>query len=180
MATPSGDATRPTTDRVRESVFSQIASWLGVADRDPAEQLAGRSFLDLYAGSGAVGIEALSRGARTTWVEKDPATARVIRKNLTDLRIDGSVLVQDVVVCLKRRATPFDIVWMDPPYPLEDEQVNLVVALLDAKGWVAPGGRVLVERSVWSSAVEFPESFLNHGSRRFGSTIIYYAEKGSQ
>ena len=178
VATPAGETTRPTTDRVRESVFAHIASRLGVVDRDPAEQLAGCTFLDLYAGSGAVGLEAASRGARVTWVENHAGAARVIRKNLDTLKVTGTVRIMDVARYLSTTPVLFDLVWMDPPYTVATEEVEGVLTLLDEKGWVGQQGIVMVERAGRTSAIEFPESFLNVGQRRYGDTIVYSAEKG--
>jgi len=178
VATPPGDTTRPTTDRVRESVFSWLASQLGVADRHPGDQLAGFAFLDLYAGSGAIGLEAVSRGAGVTWVENNPGAARVIRKNLDALKAAGTLRIMDVARFLTTKPVPFDIVWMDPPYTVPNEEIERILDLLDEKGWVAAGGIVLAERAGRTSAIEFPESFLNVGRRQYGDTIVYRAEKG--
>ena len=178
VVTPPGDSTRPTTDRVRESVFAQIASRLGAADNDPSEQLAGLTFLDLYAGSGAVGLEASSRGAQVTWVENHSGAARVIRKNLDTLKVAGTVRIMDVARFLSSTPVPFDIVWMDPPYTVPTEEIEQIVGLIEEKNWVREGGLVLVERAGRTSTVEFPESFLNVGQRRYGDTIVYSAEKG--
>ena len=175
---PPGDSTRPTTDRVRESVFAQIASRLGVVDRDPEEQLSGLAFLDLYAGSGAVGLEAYSRGASVTWVESHRGAARVITKNLEALKAAGSVRIMDVARFLGTSPVPFDIVWMDPPYTVSNDEIEQVLGLLDEKGWVSRDGIVLAERAGRTSAIEFPESFLNVGQRRYGDTIVYSAERG--
>ena len=165
---------------MRESVFAQIASRLGVAGQDPGSQLAGLTFLDLYAGSGAMGLEAVSRGASATWVEKDAATARVIGTNLTTLKVSGQVVVADVPRFLARPSVAsYDLVWMDPPYETTDDEVARVVGLVEARGWVRSGGHIVVERSAWSGAVEFSESCVSVGHRRYGSTVIYYAKKGS-
>jgi len=178
VATPPGESTRPTTDRVRESVFAGLASKLGVVDNNPAEQLAGRTFLDLYAGSGAVGLEAASRGAKVTWVENHAGAARVIRKNLDTLKVAGTVRIMDVARFLSSTPVPFDIVWMDPPYSVPSDEIERILADLEEKGWVGDAGLVLVERAGRTSAIEFPESFLNVGQRRYGDTIVYSAEKG--
>jgi 16S rRNA (guanine966-N2)-methyltransferase len=82
IAMPSGERTRPTTDRVREALFSAIAAWLGTSAEPAERSLAGLAFCDLYAGSGAVGLEAASRGASPVLlVERDPRTAQVARGN---------------------------------------------------------------------------------------------------
>jgi 16S rRNA (guanine966-N2)-methyltransferase len=114
LAAPRGRATRPTADRVREALFSMLGD------------VSQARVLDLYAGSGALGIEALSRGARSAlFVESDPRAAAVIRRNLTELGAEGEVRRQDVVRFLRaaaaKRTTPgaaFDLVFCDPPYDL--------------------------------------------------------------
>ena len=178
--TLAGDLTRPTTDRVRESVFAWLATQLRVADRDPAGQLAGLVFLDLYAGSGAVGLEAHSRGAAVTWVEQDRSAVQVIKRNLADTGARGPVVTMPVERFLVAKPTAYDIVWMDPPYGLPTDEVGRVVSLLDRQGWLGKGAYVLVERSRRTSAVEFPESFHNVGQRHYGDTVIHHAEKGKQ
>ncbi|MDR0488904.1 MAG: 16S rRNA (guanine(966)-N(2))-methyltransferase RsmD [Propionibacteriaceae bacterium] len=174
--TPSGTSTRPTTDRVRESVFGFLASHLGVADCDSAEQLSGLAFLDLYAGSGGVGLEAYSRGAEVTWVDK--ATSGVLTKNLQSLSAKGKVMACEVMKFLARPSTQFDIIWMDPPYEIPNADIEVILTKIIERNWLKSAGIVLVERSGHSSRVEFSESFLNVGQRRYGDTMIYYAEKG--
>jgi 16S rRNA (guanine966-N2)-methyltransferase len=178
IATPASPQTRATTDLVREAVFSQLASWLGRAGSDPAVQLAGVGFLDLYAGSGAVGLEAFSRGASVTWVDKHQGAARVIRHNLAQLGAAGRVVVADVAAFLSRGAQPCQVVWLDPPYAMASEQVEAVIRLADQRGWVAPQGRVVVERSARSCAIEFPLGFHSMEQRRYGETIVWFAERG--
>ena len=174
LITPRGVATRPTTDRVRESVFGQLVSWLG-ADTD--QPLAGRCFLDLFAGSGAMGLEAYSRGASVTWVEQDPAVVRVIEQNRRALGVGGTVAAMAVSRFLARQSVQCDIVWMDPPYDHpNDEITRLAGAILD-RGWLKPGGRLLVERSGHTSAIEFPDGFCNPGERRYGDTVVYQVER---
>lgn len=159
-------------------MFSRITAWAGTAGRDPAEQLSGLGFLDLYAGSGAMGLEAYSRGARVTWVEKNPDAARVIRANLAALPARGRLVVQDVNRFLAGAGEQFEVVWLDPPYAQPGLEIDRVLAALDTGGWLATGGRVIVERPGRASAIEFPESFLNAGQRRYGDTVIWFADKG--
>lgn len=102
---PAGAATRPTADRVREAVFSMLGP------------LEGLRVLDLFAGSGALGIEAASRGAEPViFVETDPRAVRAIRRNLHELRLDAEVVRRDALAYLDRRPGPFDLVFVDPPY----------------------------------------------------------------
>src|SRR5689334_5905073 len=105
IVTPSGDATRPTTDRVREALFSAIASWAGRSDRPAGEALRGLSFCDLYAGSGAVGLEAASRGASPVLlVERTARTARLIRQNAARLQPAAEVVAGPVEQWARRAA----------------------------------------------------------------------------
>ena len=176
---PSGGTTRPTTDRVRESVFSLIAAHFLTADRPGSEQLAGLRFLDLFAGSGAVGLEAFSRGATVTWVEKDPLTVRIIRGNLTELSAEGEVVRGDVNRFLSRSGDPYDIVWLDPPYETSPAEIGGLLDQLVANRWLRAGGVVLVERSRRTPGVEFPDGLVSADPRRYGDTTIYFATKGS-
>jgi 16S rRNA (guanine966-N2)-methyltransferase len=105
LATPRGSRTRPTADRVREALFSMLGD------------VSGARVLDLYAGSGALGIEALSRGAESAlFVERDASAAAVIERNLTSLGLEQEVLRQDAVRFLARSSGMFDLVFCDPPY----------------------------------------------------------------
>jgi 16S rRNA (guanine966-N2)-methyltransferase len=105
LAAPRGARTRPTADRVREALFSMLGD------------VSGARVLDLYAGSGALGIEALSRGAESAvFVERDPRAASVIERNLSSLGLQQEVLRQDAVRFLRRGAGTFDLVFCDPPY----------------------------------------------------------------
>src|SRR5690349_24184329 len=117
LQTPTGDATRPTSDRVREALFSALESQLG--------SLSGLRFLDLYAGSGAVGLEAGSRGAASvTLVESDRRTAALIEDNARTVGIAAQVLAQPVArVLATSPAAPYDVVFADPPYPLSEEDL---------------------------------------------------------
>ncbi|MDR0782845.1 MAG: RsmD family RNA methyltransferase [Propionibacteriaceae bacterium] len=174
---PTGSLTRPTSDRVREAVFGFLASHLQVTDRDPSEQLAGLRFLDLYAGSGVVGLEAASRGAQVTWVEKAPPALKTIKKNLAQLNISGSVYGMDTERFLAGRPEVFNIAWLDPPYEESNEKIAAVLELLDGRGWIDCGGIFLVERSRLTSGVEFPGGFQNVTQRRYGDTTIYHGTK---
>jgi 16S rRNA (guanine(966)-N(2))-methyltransferase RsmD len=108
ITAPTGRRTRPTSDRVRESVFNIVAPWVE-----------GATVLDLYAGSGAMGLEALSRGAaQAVFVERDPDAIRVIERNLDKLRLRGRVLRQDAVAVLASESRKYDLVFVDPPYDM--------------------------------------------------------------
>lgn len=166
----TGGGTRPTTDRVREAVFNVLAAHLDVE---------GIAVLDLYAGSGALGLEALSRGAATaTFVESDGRAAAVIRRNAETLGLAGAtVLNRRVSAALAGgSAGPFDLVLADPPYDLPDAQLDAVLTALAAGGWVAPGSVVVVERRASSRAPRWPAGWSPWRARRYGDTRVDLAE----
>jgi 16S rRNA (guanine966-N2)-methyltransferase len=135
---PPGQATRPTADRVRETLFSMLASRLG-----SFEDL---RVADLFAGSGALGFEALSRGAASaTFVEVDAKAAAVIRRNADKLGAIGRIRILGSSALALPRAEPFDLILADPPYS-EGSGTAIVKAVADA-GWLAPGGWMSVETS---------------------------------
>jgi 16S rRNA (guanine966-N2)-methyltransferase len=174
IAVPKGQHTRPTSDRVREALFSAVESWCG--------SLAGLRFLDLYAGSGAVGLEAWSRGAGVvTLVESDRRTARLIETNAHGLGFDkADVLCVPVPAMLRHPAVaPYDVVFTDPPYPLEDQAVGTDLELLNANGWLVPGAMVVVERSVRSAPPAWPDGFTDVRQRRYGETVLWYGHAAS-
>ncbi len=169
LATPSGPMTRPTTDRVREALFSSIESWCG--------SLQGLRFLDLYAGSGAVGLEAWSRGAGVvTLVESDRRTARLIHDNSRSIGFGKpDVVAASVKATLSKPPTaPYDVVFVDPPYPLDDTRVDEELALLGAQGWLVPGAMVVVERSSRSPEPRWPSGVTATRSKRYGETTLWY------
>jgi 16S rRNA (guanine966-N2)-methyltransferase len=169
ITTPAGDRTRPTSDRVREALFSAVDAELG--------SLHGLRFLDVYAGSGAVGLEARSRGAGVvTLVERDRRTARVIRDNVAGLGLGRvEVVVADVARALGHPPrAPYDVVFADPPYAVEEAQVSAVLAALRGNGWLSPGALVVVERSSRSPEPAWPEGLAGDRSRRYGETVLWY------
>lgn len=175
LQTPKGDQTRPTSDRVREALFSAVESWAG--------SLHGLRFLDLYAGSGAIGLEAWSRGVEAVMlVETDRRTAELIRANARSVGCDvAEVVARAVATALAEPArAPYDIVFGDPPYPLSDEAVATDLALLVEHGWLAPGALVVVERSRRSPEPAWPDGLVPlPGKRRlkkYGETNLWLAE----
>jgi 16S rRNA (guanine966-N2)-methyltransferase len=153
---PPGSDTRPTSDRVRENVFNI----LGPVD--------GAAVLDLYAGSGAMGLEALSRGAeRAVFVERDPDAAKVIERNLDKLRLRGTVLRRDAVSVLSSETRKYDLVLVDPPYDMYlDVQPQLARYL---PGVLAEDGVVVVETD---ARVEPDLPLPQRTSRKYGSARI--------
>ena len=169
LRTPPGDRTRPTSDRVREALFSSWESRLGSLD--------GLAFLDLYAGSGAVGLEARSRGARpVVLVEQAARTAGVIRDNVRALGLDGCTVVH-ATVSRHLAGTPhaFDVVFLDPPYSDPATQVRADLAALVGRGWLRPGADVVVERSGRDRETIWPEGFEPGKVRSYGETALHPA-----
>jgi len=169
LQTPGGAATRPTSDRVREALFSSVESWCGT--------LTGLRVLDLYAGSGAVGLEAWSRGAGVvTLVESDRRTAALVSANARSLGFPrAEVLAASVSSVLARRpSAPYDLVFLDPPYPLDDASVAADLAALVEHDWLVPGALVVVERSVRSPEPAWPDGLALERRRAYGETVLWY------
>jgi 16S rRNA (guanine966-N2)-methyltransferase len=160
--------TRPTSDRVREAVFSALQ-----ARRD----LEGARVLDLYAGSGALGLEALSRGAvHVRFVESDRRAAAVLRRNVEALGLPGAqVSSADVPVVLRGDpGLPYDVVLADPPYALDDAALGGVLSALVGGGWLAPAALLVVERPVTAHTPAWPAGVCALTHRRYGDTVVFY------
>jgi 16S rRNA (guanine966-N2)-methyltransferase len=169
IRTPTGDATRPTSDRVREALFSAVDAALG--------SLHGLRFLDLYAGSGAVGLEARSRGAGVvTLVERDRRTAGVIRENVRALGLTQvEVLVSSVARSLERPPrAPYDVVFLDPPYAVPTDEVVAALTALCAFDWLTPEALVVVERSSRGPEIGWPAGLTGDRRRKYGETTLWY------
>ena len=179
---PRHSRTRPTTDRVREALFSSIAAWAGTAGQPAHQQCAGLRFLDLYAGTGGVGLEAASRGAsRLVLVERDPATAGLIRRNLVLTHLQGTAICSDAQTYLgSSPPEEFDVVFADPPYALDDAHLATVLAMVVDRGWLAPDGLLVVERAGRDPQPRWPSSILSVQERRYGETVLYYCQVTAQ
>lgn len=176
LSTPSGDATRPTTDRVREAFFSSLAAWVGSSEQPATVQLSGVSFLDLFAGSGAVGLEAASRGGGpVVLVEKADPVARLVRDNARAAGLQVQVQRAGVEQFLAGPAQPFDVVWFDPPYALAETVVDTMLQQVVEGGWLACDALVVVERSSRSAAPRFPGN-PDAWQRRYGETVLHHAQ----
>jgi len=177
LAVPPGTTTRPTSDRAREGLFASLLSELGSFD--------GARVLDLYAGSGAIGLEALSRGAdHVRLVESDARAAAVVKANIAAVALPGATLAVDRVERLLSRPPAdiedrYDLVIADPPYAVTEEAVTRVLTLLEA-GWLAAGALVVVERATRSGPVDWPPGFLPGKSRRYGEATFWYGWYGSE
>ena len=167
ITAPPGDEVRPTADRVREALFSSLQSRLPDA-----------RVLDLYAGSGALGLEALSRGAaHATLVERDRRTLAVLRANVEVVGLPGAVVLPvDVASALAGPLPggPFDLVFADPPYRTSATEVDrMLVALLDH---LAPDATVVVERARRDPAPTWPEGLEPVEPRVYGATVLHRAD----
>lgn len=173
LSTPQGSRTRPTSDRVREALFSALEAELG--------SLAGLRVLDLYAGSGAVGLEAMSRGAGVaTLVESDRRTARVARDNVATLGFGRAEVVGEPVerYLAGIPRAPYDVVFADPPYPMEAGEVVDALTLLVDQGWLAGGGVAVVERSARSVEPTWPGGLVRARAKEYGETVLWYLRAG--
>jgi len=168
-----GSLTRPTTDRVKEALFSRL---------DAFDVISGARVLDLYAGSGSLGVESASRGAQAVdLVESDAKASAVCQRN-ADL-IDG-VLGRKTVSVHRSKVEPFldrtpgtaawDLVFLDPPYPLDEGALAAVLQKL--AGHLAAGAVVVVERSSRSPEPEWPDGLARFADKKYGETRLWFAE----
>lgn len=159
LQVPPGIGTRPTSDRAREGLFSSLLS---------LTDLEGALVLDLYAGSGALGLEAVSRGAcSATLVEDDPSALQVLRLNVEETGLAATVVDADVSRFLQGPVAPYRLVLADPPYATE---VDLETVL----PWVEPDGIVVVERATRGADPVAPEGLEPERSRRYGEATLWY------
>ncbi|MDQ4011847.1 MAG: 16S rRNA (guanine(966)-N(2))-methyltransferase RsmD [Actinomycetota bacterium] len=163
--------TRPTSDRVREAIFSALQ-----ARRD----LNGARVLDLYAGSGALGLEALSRGAaHVRFVESDRRAAAVLRRNVDALGLAGAQVTTGTVQAvlsgdLGDPRECYDVVLADPPYAVDDATLAGVLTALASGGWLARSALLVVERSAKAAEPTWPDDVVALTHRRYGDTAVYY------
>ncbi|MFE2926278.1 16S rRNA (guanine(966)-N(2))-methyltransferase RsmD [Streptomyces goshikiensis] len=169
LAVPPGTGTRPTSDRMREGLFSTWESLHGVE---------GARVLDLYAGSGAVGLESLSRGAdRALLVEPDAKAAKAIRDNIEAVGLPGAEFragKAEQIVAAAAQGEPYDIVFLDPPYAVDHEELREILITLRSNGWLTEDALVTVERSTRSGAFPWPEGFEPLRSRKYGEGTLWY------
>ena len=171
LATAPGATTRPTADRAREGLFATVVALLGGLD--------GAAVLDLYAGSGAVGLEALSRGAADVLlVEADARAARVIRENIVLVGLPGAQLVVDKVDRVLARGPgderARDFVYADPPYAVGDDELAQMLSALLRYRWLTAGALVAIERSTRSGPPGWPVGYESDRSRRYGEATLWY------
>jgi 16S rRNA (guanine966-N2)-methyltransferase len=172
LQTPPGSSTRPTSDRVREALFSRL---------EHRGLLEGTNVLDLYAGSGALGLEAASRGAALVLlVESHKAAVKVIRANVAVVGHPGVRVLSDTVERALAAGPPagtrMDLVLLDPPYDVSEDALAAVLAALVEQQWLAPEAFVVVERSSRSTQPTWPEGLELSGEKRYGETAVWFAE----
>lgn len=157
---------RPTPDRVRETLFN----WL-------APVLPGARCLDLFAGSGALGIEALSRGAaEVAFVERHPRAVRLLRENLARLNARGARVEQaDALAWLRRPGTPFEIVLLDPPFG--EGLLEPVCAMLERNGWLAETAWIYLEAEVDLQPLPLPANWTPHREKIAGAVAYRLARR---
>ena len=169
LAVPKS-GTRPTSERVREALFSRL---------DHMNVLEEATVLDLYAGTGALGLEALSRGASSaTLVEKASGAARVATANVRSTGLSARVVTADSRAYLGgRSAEPLsgevDLVFIDPPYDIAEEEMTAVLEGLAP--WIGPDALVVVERSTRAPAPTWPDFLVLEDQRTWGETVAYFA-----
>ena len=175
IAVPAGSGTRPTADRVREALFSSLEAEFG--------GFHGLAVLDLYAGSGAIGLEALSRGAEQVMlVEAERKAADVIAANVKAVDLPGAtVLVRPVekVASGDNSGKPFDLVFADPPYKLETLELQGILVALAGNGWLADDAVVVVERGK-REPWEWPDGFAALRDRKYGEARLWYGHRHDQ
>ncbi|KAB5606361.1 16S rRNA (guanine(966)-N(2))-methyltransferase RsmD [Bifidobacterium jacchi] len=181
LASPNAN-TRPTTDRTKEAIFSRLDAWDVIADA---------RVLDLYAGTGALGIEALSRGARElVCVESDGRTATLIAKTLTTLKHGRAWAAAPGITARVIRAKaeryaaagsgPFDLILIDPPYALSTDDCDRLLADLASSGTAADDALIVLERSVRSEEPSAPAGWVIGERRDYGETAVYYIERDAR
>ena len=165
------DGTRPTSDRAREALFNSLTALL---------DLDGARVLDLFAGTGAVGLEALSRGAaEAVLVESHRVAADVLRRNADAVGLPGARIVhRPVAAYLNTPAdAPFDLVFADPPYAFSDDDLAVVLAQLATTNRLADGAVLVVERATGSPEPRWPDRVTSVQHRRYGAGVLWYGRR---
>jgi 16S rRNA (guanine966-N2)-methyltransferase len=167
LVVPKGTDVRPTADRVKEALFSSLQS-----------RLPGAHVLDLFAGSGALGLEALSRGAaQVTLVERARPALEALRRNVAAVGLDGAAVVAaDAATALAGDlpGAPFDLVLLDPPY--HHPKAQLAALLDDLLRHLAPGATVVLERAARDGTPPWPPALRPGAPRRYGDTALHRAD----
>jgi 16S rRNA (guanine966-N2)-methyltransferase len=170
LAVPA-EGTRPTSDRAREGMFNALAAGF---------DLDGAHVLDLYAGSGAIGLEALSRGATSSvFVESDRRAAATLRANIEAVGLPGARVEARPVATVLAAAAPraFDLVFADPPYATDDAVLAGVLLAVVDNGWLAEDGLLVVERSSRGAEPTWPAGVTPLRHRRYGEGVLWYGRR---
>jgi 16S rRNA (guanine966-N2)-methyltransferase len=160
--------TRPTSERAREALFNSLRSLLDVEEA---------RVLDLFAGSGAVGLEALSRGAAAaTFVESDRGACDVLRRNIDAIGLPGATLIRRPAAAVLdgEPDAPYDLVFADPPYALSDADLEVLLRRLVERHWLAGDAVVIVERSSRGEPLTWPDGVAPVMNRRYGEGQLWY------
>lgn len=170
---PPGKGTRPTSDRVREAVFSRLDGW---------DAIAGARVLDLYAGTGALALEALSRGAaEALLVEAHAPTAAALRRTSTDLGLGPRCEIRsgkaEQVAAQLAPTHGWGLVFLDPPYAVTTDALEELLSVL--RPALAEDAVVVIERSRRSPAITWPAGFLDDGTKTYGDTVVHYGGPGT-
>lgn len=174
LEAPRGTSTRPTTDRAKEALFSSLVSWFDMAAELPEDQLDGVRVLDLFAGSGALGLEAASRGAAAVTCV-DTHTAPMIRDNArrAGLRTVTAVSGRAEHLVAEINAA-FDLVFIDPPYDISSSHIDGLLTDLVEHEVLTAQALVIVERPTRSDPPVWPAEFTSLWNRRYGETTLHF------
>jgi 16S rRNA (guanine966-N2)-methyltransferase len=170
LVVPKGDLTRPTSDRVREGLFNAL---------DARGLIPGAMVLDLYCGSGALGLEAASRGAASVvMVDASREAVDAARVNVGALGFPRVAVVLSTVqrYLARRPSAASSLVFADPPYVLGQDELTEMLTTLTTRGWLQPSAVILVERSSRSLEPQWPSGLVRQAIRRYGETSIWQAE----
>lgn len=168
LVAPDTQDTRPVTDRVREAVFSIIGGWVE-----------GAVVLDLYAGSGSFGLEALSRGAEeATFVESERKALIALKDNVETINLGGVIVRSTVQNFVKRSEGAFDLVFMDPPWAMSSEEMSRDLA--DLERLLGPKAEIIVSRRYTDDPPEIPKNWRVATDKRYGDTRIFRYKKETE
>jgi 16S rRNA (guanine966-N2)-methyltransferase len=163
---------RPTSERVREAIFSSLGSLI--------DGWSGQRVLDLYAGSGALGLEAMSRGAdNALFVERDRFVATILKRNLKRVGLGGEVMIADARSLPENRDEPgYTLVMADPPYSMPEDECRSAIGSWLSRGWLSPEGVVVLEGPAKWSGWQWPAGIEEIQTKRYGDTRIWYGSPG--
>lgn len=166
LTTPTGTHTRPTSEKVRAALGNTMTS---------TGALAGACVLDLFAGTGALGLELASRGAdRVVFVDDDRAAVAAIRANVATLGAAAEVVPTSAAAYAATAGRRFDIVIADPPYDLSNADLVAILAALVANDRLAPGADIVIERSRRAADLAWPPPLAEQRSKRYGDTLLLF------